>query len=192
MLRKNRVLTALGLVGFIAGLFLFRFLKKGLYGENGIFNTELLCALKYSAVDCSAFFWYVLFDRLRLVLILVILSTTWLGIVGAYCCAAWLGFSMSVLILDAISSYGLKGILLVLAGIFPQIIIYFPLILFFLRWSYDFCQFLYHEVPKGFTRNEMIRKKGIQVFMALPVLVLGCFLESYVNPYIVLGLLKIF
>ena len=41
-------------------------------------------------------------------------------------------------------------------------------------------------------KNQMIRRKVVQFLFLLIVVIIGCILESYVNPKLVSNLLKIF
>ncbi|MGN1148341.1 MAG: stage II sporulation protein M [Lachnospiraceae bacterium] len=199
--KKSHLLAGLVAVGFIIGLFLMNMGKKALLGDTGILNEYMLYEMKYSDVDSNAFFGYVLQKRLGAALLLAVLSTTWLGLAATWTCAAWMGVSFGMLVMAAMLRYGAKGILLILVGVFPQVLVYFPASLLLLQWSYEFCTAMYfpNRASKGaFTGGEtvgksfLIRKKILQFLLLLGVVIIGCALESYVNPKLVLNLLKIF
>ena len=198
---KNRLMLGLVAIGFILGFFFMNIGKKALLENTGILSEYTLYQMKYATVDGSAFFWYVLQKRAGAAFLLAILSTTWLGMAATWTCALWLGASFGMLMMASIFRYGLKGILLVLVGIFPQGIIYFPAALLLLQWSYEFCLVMYfpHRIPAAMAQKEeitdksvLLRKKGIQFLLLLGVVIIGCVMESYVNPKLMQGLLKIF
>lgn len=199
--KKSHLLTGLVAAGFLIGLFLMNMGKKALLGDTGILNEYMLYEIKYSDVDGNAFFWYVLQKRLGAALLLAVLSTTWLGLAATWTCAAWMGVSFGMLVMAAMLRYGVKGLLLILAGVFPQALIYFPASLLLLQWSYEFCTVMYfpNRVPKGTLiggetagKSFLVRNKILQFLLLLGVVIIGCALESYVNPKLVLNLLKIF
>lgn len=199
--KKSRLLTGLVAAGFFLGILMMNIGKKALLENTELLSEYILYEVKYSNVDGNVFFWYVLRKRAGAALVLAVLSTTWLGLAATYTCAVWLGASFGMLLTASVLRYGLKGILLIFVGIFPQAILYFPAALYLLQWSYEFCMVMYfpHRIPKGGLgmgdtpdKNTMMRKKGVHFLLLLGVVIMGCLLESYVNPKLVSNLLKIF
>lgn len=199
--RQSRLLLGIVALGFLLGLVLMNTGKKVLLENTGLLSENLLYTVKYAPVDSNAFFLYVLQKRLGCALILAVLSTTWLGLAAVWTCAAWLGISFGMLVMAALLRYGLKGILLIAVGIFPQALVYFPVSILLLRWSYEFCMTIYfpdkiqgssilHGENGG--KYALLRNKGITFIMLLGVVIIGCILESYVNPKLVFNLLQIF
>lgn len=199
--RQSRLLLGIVALGFLFGLVLMNTGKKVLLENTGLLSENMLYAVKYAPVDSNAFFLYVLQKRLGTALILAVLSTTWLGLAAVWTCAAWLGISFGMLVMAALLRYGLKGILLIAVGIFPQAFIYFPVALLLLRWSYEFCMTIYfpdkvqtsallHGENSG--KYALLRNKALTFVLLLGVVIIGCILESYVNPKLVLNLLQIF
>lgn len=199
--RQSRLLLGIVALGFLLGLVLMNTGKKVLLENTGLLNENILYTLKYAPVDSNAFFLYVLQKRLGCALILAVLSTTWLGLAAVWTCAAWLGISFGMLVMAALLRYGLKGILLIAVGIFPQAFVYFPAALLLLRWSYEFCMTIYfpdkiqgsallHGESGG--KYAPLRKKVVTFVLLLGVVIIGCVLESYVNPKLVMNLLQIF
>ncbi|MCH5271252.1 MAG: stage II sporulation protein M [Lachnospiraceae bacterium] len=199
--RQSRLILGIVALGFLFGLVLMNTGKKVLLENTGLLNENMLYAVKYAPVDSNAFFLYVLQKRLGTALILAVLSTTWLGLAAVWTCAAWLGISFGMLVMAALLRYGLKGILLIAVGIFPQVFIYFPVALLLLRWSYEFCMTIYfpdkvqtsvllHGENNG--KYALLRNKAVTFVLLLGVVIIGCILESYVNPKLVLNLLRIF
>lgn len=198
--KKNRLSAGLMGAGFLLGILIMNVGKEALLKNTGLLSENTLYAIKYSTVDGNAFFLYVLQKRAGAALVLAVLSTTWLGLAASFAGAVWLGASFGMLFMAAVLRYGLKGILLILVGIFPQVFFYLPTAFYLLQWSHEFCTVMYfpHRVPKGafggesMEKKAMMRKKGLQFLAAFGVVIIGCLLESYVNPKLVLNLLKIF
>lgn len=199
--RQSRLLVGIVALGFLIGLVLMNMGKKVLLENTGLLSENMLYTVKYAPVDSSAFFLYVLQKRLGLALILAVLSTTWLGLAAVWTCAAWMGISFGMLVMASLLRYGLKGILLIAVGIFPQAFIYFPVALLLLRWSYEFCMTIYfpdkiqgsavlHGENGG--KYVLLRNKAVSFVLLLGVVIIGCILESYVNPKLVFNLLQIF
>ena len=195
--KYSRLLSRIMLAGFVGGMLIMNIGKKVLLENTGLLSEYTLYDMKYAVIDGNAFFGYVLQKRMGMVLVLAVLSTTWLGMAATWTCAAWLGVSFGMLVMASLLRYGLKGILLVGTGIFPQALIYFPVALFMLQWSYEFCTAIYYPErlrtgQEALGKKQLLRTKIIQLFCVLGVVIIGCVLESYVNPTLVLNLLKIF
>lgn len=199
--RQSRLLLGIVALGFLLGLVLMNTGKKVLLENTGLLSENMLYTVKYAPVDSNAFFLYVLQKRLGCALILAVLSTTWLGLAAVWTCAAWLGISFGMLVMAALLRYGLKGILLIAVGIFPQALVYFPVSILLLRWSYEFCMTIYFPDKiqgssllhgENSSKYALLRNKGITFIMLLGVVIIGCILESYVNPKLVFNLLQFF
>ena len=117
---RLRLILCLLVTSFVAGILIGNVLKDTLVKSGGILNPELLYELKYAAIDKKAFFFYVLRERLLIFLILIVLSTTWLGMVATYTCCVWMGISFGMLCAASVLQYGLKGIFLIMAGVFRR------------------------------------------------------------------------
>ena len=182
---------------FGAGLFLgFLIMSLGksiLLTNTGLFDEDTLYHMKYMTVDSSALFCYVLRKRLCLLLILSVAVTTYLGLVVCAATLFWYGFSAGVFLSALMLRYGLKGAVLAVVGILPQYLLYVPAFLLFLKWAEHLYRSIYSRGmgadagEKGFAW----RKAG-QLAVILGLVIIGCLLEGYVNPKLLLGYLKIF
>lgn len=121
------------------------------------------------------------------ILMLVVLSTTYLGMAVCAGSIFWYGICAGMFLAASFIRYGLKGILLVLVSISPQMLIYIPAMLALLVW----CAKLYHGI---YREREMPFLPGILLKLAsiLCLFTAGIALESFVNPYLMLALLKIY
>lgn len=196
---QGRLFIGLAFAGFILGFLLVHIGKKVLLDDTGLLSEYALYEMKYTRISSSAFFWYVLRKRLAVVLVLALFSTTWLGLIAGYTYAAWVGISVGMLITAAVIRYGLKGILLIVAGVFPQGILYLPAGFLLLTWCHELCVWMHfpqkstaalHVTNTG--KDNIMRRKVLQFLSLVVVVITACYLESYVNPKLVIGLLQFF
>ena len=177
--------------GFLAGVLVMNIGKSILLDKTGVFDEEVLYHMKYMTVDCNALFYYVLRKRLLTVLILAVLSTTYLGMAVCVGAALWYGAAAGGLLAVMMLRYGMKGILLAAASLFPHYLIYFPAIFTLLAWGESVYACIYHRIGADMEKNILMKKTG-QLAAVLGMTVAGCALEGYVNPAVFMSLLKIF
>lgn len=189
--RQRNFLTCFG-VGLLAGIIIVNLGKGMLLGDTGLFNEDILYHLKYMTVDSNALFCYIFRKRILRLLILAVLATTYLGLVACVGVSFWYGMSAGAFLTTLALRYGLKGILLAIISVFPQYLCYIPAALLLLTWCEELFRGIYmrgefNAADKGF----LIRKAG-RLALILAAVTGGCLLEGYVNPYLLLGFLKIF
>lgn len=175
--------------GFLLGVLLMNAGCDVLLTEEGIFAASDINRLKYLEVNGGQFFPYVLKKRMWGMLIPMLLSTTILGSMAVYGCLIWQGMMMGMTITAAVIRFGVKGLLLILAGIFPHQLLLFPAMIMLLIWCYDNCSSRGFYTGKG--RKQYMRQALSLVWIGFMTLT-GCILESYVNPMLVSDVLKIF
>lgn len=181
-------------VGVFAGIFFMNLGKSILLENTGLLDEYTLYHIKYATVDSSALFYYILKRRLSSVLILAVLATTYLGFV--ICCGVslWYGVCAGAFLGAAVLRYGIKGILLVFAGIFPQYLVYVPAMIAMLWWCRNIYRMIYLDRTCGWegTKPFLFPKSILQLVIIIVVFVVGCILESFLNPFVLKGLLNIF
>lgn len=179
-------------VGMLAGA-LFLYLGRNiLLTDSGFLGEDMLYQMKYMTVDSNAFLWYVLVDRLKNVLIAAVLATTYLGIVTIYTMSVWYGMTFGMFIMTAIIRYGLKGVLLAVVGSFPQYLVYIPAFYLLMVWCERVCRGIYFEKTVLLQDKSILVVKLLQLAGIMLIVIIGCLLESYVNPVLLGGFLKIF
>ena len=164
--------------------------------DMGLLDAASLSRLRYLEIDEGSFFLYVLKERMGVVLALCLLATTYVGVYALSAFALWLGAMAGFFLSVASIRYGLKGILLILAGILPQYLLLVPACIMLMNWCYKVSNALYHpdravDIRYG-TRKQYFMRKTVQLFMIMVVVVAGCVMESYVNPLLLSVFLKIF
>ena len=179
------------MAGFLIGILIMKIGENILLEKTGIFDEEVLYHMKYMTVDNNSLFCYVLRKRLLAVLVLAVLSTTYLGMAICVGAALWYGAAAGGLLAVMVLRYGMKGILLAAASLFPHYLIYFPAIFTLLAWGESVYGSIYHRIGLETEKNVLIKKTG-QLAAIIGMTVAGCALEGYVNPEVFLSLLKIF
>ncbi|MGN0386860.1 MAG: stage II sporulation protein M [Lachnospiraceae bacterium] len=192
MLAKYRKPVILFGVGTAIGIVLAYLQSIKFQGMDIWVGEEQLCELKYYTVERNSYFWYVFLERVKPLLIISLLSTTWLGVYGVLCALLWFGYSFGMLAASCLILFGIKGIFLMLTIIFPQCFVFAPVTLIWLKYCNEMSFYLYHEKTEEKERGEMLRQKLIQLLILFPFFIVGCLLEGYVNPIILIGFLKIF
>ena len=140
------------------------------------------------------FFFYCIRERIGRALVLVILATTYLGMAAVWLACLWYGACAGCLMAVSVLRYGLKGMVLLFVAFSPQFIALVPGGLLLLKW----CERTYRERHKGYMIQKEAGKTGfltrrlLSLFGIMLLLILGCFLECFVNPGWIQGFLKIF
>lgn len=183
-------------LGFLAGILIMNLGSKRFIQDGKLFDMAAINRMRYFDVDSTSFLKYELPQRLKGFLILLVVATTCFGIAAAYFWVAWQGMLAGMVITAAVIKFGLKGILLILAGIFPQHLLFIPAAVMMLCWCYQTCCILYFPgkciwIPYQNKKRQYIHQLGI-MFWIICVVMIGCILECYVNPILVSDIIKIF
>ncbi len=184
------------MVSFFVGILFMNSCSGWFLHEEGIFNQASVNRLKYIEVDYGAFLPYVFKQRMKGFLLLGIISTTCFGIAATYFCITWQGILTGMMLTAVFIRFGIKGILLILAGIFPQQLLFIPAGIMMLCWCYQNCSFLYYPSkyiwPKFHNKKQQYIRQGLTLLWILGIVVIGCILECYVNPMLITDIIKIF
>lgn len=185
---------------FMIGLFLGILIVNVGYDtwirEGSLLGTDMIARLKNSTPDGGGLFGYIVKHRLFTVCMLGVLSTTMIGLpaVCGYIC--YVGLSAGCLLSVAVIRYGIRGLLLIAAGVLPQGILLIPAYIALFVWAVSVNRMLYSKNPykEAYIRysKQIYLKKGLQIIGIAAVVIIGCLLESYVNPKVLHFILKIF
>lgn len=181
---------------FVAGICITNLLRGEIIDKAGFLDEYSLLCMSHVEIDYTNYLLYLLQKRIGMTVLLAILSSTYLGIACIYIYIGWLGAAMGIFLSGAGIRYGTKGILLFLGGMIPHQLLLVPCGIIFICWCYRMCAALYYpgrcqETVYG-SRKQFIMRKIVQLQIILGVVIIGCLLECYVNPYIYIKILKIF
>ena len=185
-------LRFLFLIGLGIGLSAAYFGRRIWFQTTGILDEDMLYRMKYMTVDSRGLFLYVLCKRCRNFIVLIIMATTYLGLVFCGGITVKYGFSIGFFISTSIYRYGIKGLLLGIVGAFPQYLCYVPAILLLIRWCEDLHRsiYFYHNIT-GQGKKSLPGRLG-RLALVFLTLLLGCVLECFVNPVLLKGFLQFF
>ncbi len=194
--KNGYYMAYLFLIGLFVGI-LFVNLGHDTWIRNGsLLGAEMMNRLKSSRPAGEGLVGYILGHRLFTGCLLCLVSTTLIGmpLLCAYICYA--GLSAGCLLSVAVVRYGIRGLLFMAAVLFPQALLLVPAYILLFLWAADENRTLYtpRTQLEGYERysSRFYLKKGAQLIGIMTVVIMGCLLESYVNPSVLHFVLKIF
>ncbi len=183
------------LVAFIVGILLMNSLGNWFVSEAGIFNAASMNRLKDMEINQGVFLLYVLKTRIKDLLILAMFSTTCFGIMAVYCNIIWQGFLTGMMLTAVFIRFGIKGLFLIMAGLFPHQLLLVPAGVMMWAWCYQNCSFVYYPRryygPKFHNKKQQYIRQGLLFLWILSIVIIGCILECYVNPILISDIIKI-
>ena len=194
-LRKlGEVKFGLVLLGFgiVLGI-LFARLFKGFYWNNiNIFDSNYIDKIKNSSIEYSVLLKYVYWNVFKPFVLFWIVCVTVLGIPFIGGCLLYMGFQGGFFVSVILMKYGIKGILLLLGYTFPHYLVYIPVALLCFRSGYWFCRSLRYDNLGRKGKTDKILKYIILILFFSFLLLVGGFLETYVNTFILKKILYFF
>jgi len=182
--------------GFILGILIMNFGSSRFLQEGDLFNVTAMSRIRYMEIDGGSFLKYELPRRLKLFFLLLIFSTTCFGIAAAYLCIAWQGILTGMITTAAVIKFGIKGILVIAAGFFPQHLLFIPALFMMLCWCCQTCSSMYFPGKNCWVSYQNKKKQYLHqillLFWIFCVMMIGCIMECYVNPILVSDITKIF
>lgn len=181
-------------MGLLAGLLVMNGGKSILLDNTGFFDVYTLYRIRDMTVDQNALFYYVFRKRILWMLVMSVLSTTYLGLAVCLGSVFWYGMSAGAFVTALALRYGIKGILLAAVCLLPQYLVYIPALFVFLKWAEELYRGIYSRSGGAFAAEDksfLVKKSG-QLVALLCAFAIGCLLEAYINPLLLAGYLKIF
>lgn len=166
----NQLLIILLVVGFFVGVIYENIISRNQLVTTVIFSKSNLQRYLQTNVIAEKYFWYVIKDRVIFLIVICLLSCVkWKKLFVALCLLLT-GFFIGSFCVGAVLQLGIKGLLLCLAGLFPQMLFYgFLYGVLFVHWFY------YPERQWNQTKT----------LFTVILFVIGILLEVYVNPIVV-------
>ena len=184
------------LLGLFMGILLVNLGHDTWIRNGSLLGAEMMNRLKNSRPAGEGLVGYILRHRLSMGCLLCLVSTTLAGMPFLCVYICYMGLSAGCLLSVAVVRYGLKGLLFMVAVLFPQALLLVPAYVLLFFWAADVNRTLYapRTQLEGYERfsSRFYLKKGTQLIGIMAVVIMGCLLESYVNPNILHFVLKIF
>ncbi len=167
---KNHFFLMLLFGGFLVGILYTNLISERYITAGGIFDAGFLRQYEKTDIVVEEYWWYILQARVVPFCGVCILGCTkWKkAVVGMW--IGWTGFSGGVVAVSAVIALGMKGILLCIAGMFPQI--------FFYGFAYVILLWYFYTYPNG--KWNVKKTTVIGISMAV-----GMILEVYTNPILI-------
>ena len=187
-------LLSIYMAGVLVGILIMNLGKSILLTDTGLLDEYTLYHMKYMTVDSSALFYYVLRLRIKTFVMLVILATTYLGMVICVGTAFGYGLSTGAFVSALLVRYGLKGIVFAVLSVFPQYLLYIPSMTTLLLWCERLNRNIYFKSGLILESNGPMPtpKRIVQLLVILGGILLGCVAESFMNPKVMEWLLNFF
>lgn len=182
--------------GFFAGVLAMILKQENLLYNTGFLDSYTLGPIKYLDPDTKKLLITVFMQRIGMAVLLVILSTTYLGCIAAYLYQLWSGLAAGILAAGSVIRYGMKGVLLIAGSLLPQQLILVPAFLLLSVKCCELCRIMYFRgISGGLSgrdRGRFFLKKGTYMAGCMIVIAAGCFVEAYINPRILKFILQLF
>lgn len=180
-------------IGFIIGILFANFFKDFYFNQMLEYNRNLFNKLSQININRKILFEFIIIDKLKKYFLFWVLVYTFLCLPYMIWKLLSFGFLTGFLISAFSLNYGIKGLLLVLIYNFPQGLIYFPLYVILLIKGYNMNTRLRKESRYSSAgRREVFISSIPMIIISLVLLILGCFLEAFINSYMVKGIVKLF
>ena len=116
------------LISFLAGIVLANTLGVEELRHYGILNEYFVKQLLYASINYDDLLFYVAENRGAVFFLLFLLGITRIGIPTHFVYLAWNGFSFGVAMVSVIVNFGIRGIPVLCALLFPHYLFYLSLI----------------------------------------------------------------
>ena len=176
--REKIALSNIYVVSLVITMVFILIRKHEVLMQTSLFSEASLEEIKMRISGNPPQFFFIIQMRLAIIISLFIIATTALGNLFVHMNVLWYGISSGLLLAVVLMRYGIKGILLLIVGVFPHYLIYVPAIILTLHLAKE----------KRVVNNKYIGQLLVISF----VVIIGCILECYVNPDIVAKILKKF
>lgn len=180
------------LTGIFIGVLYIYFTGGSPDRERDFFSVQNLKQIMYMEIVHEDYFLFLLKKRIAVLLLLVIIS---FALPGKYLLMGFLmvfGCSIGSMLSVLVARYGIKGMLLFFGLVFPQDVIYIPVIFLWVRlmagWNEELFRMRYSLMRSG---QKHVFFMGKLLFLS-GVTIIGVLSECYVNPIFVKWCLKFF
>lgn len=171
--REKTAWTISFLTGFVPAVAVFCLFSEKLVVSSGFLEEAFFSKIRYLDINQNGLFLYSLKSRLETVAFLVLLAAAGMAGIGNCLFLGWSGFCAGALLTTLCMRCGFSGIILFLGCILPQQLLFIPGFLLLLHWCEQ-------------------KKEAKRLLLSLLVVIMACFLESYVNPVVLKVVLNIF
>lgn len=175
---KDFSLLSAFVISLTVAMFFCVIYKRECLLQSEVLSREALSLLKSQTYNKGTLFLYILQKRMWIIPFLFLLSTTYLATPMVYGTIVWYGIALGSVLSLSLLRYGVKGILFLLFCSFPQFLFYLPACII----AFRLC----------ITKRTPDQRFFLQFIVLELLVLLGCFMESFVNSSILRKVIKIF
>lgn len=188
-----QISTFLMIFGLFLGVLCANVFKNNYAGQLQEYEQNIFMKISTGDIDYSGLFRYILGENMSEYLVFWLLSITILGIPYIAFKITSFGFFTGFFISAITMRYGLKGIILVLAYIFPHGIVYLPIALISLYKGFELCKSIYHDNQSHLAAISRLIKSYLLIILILAGgILVASFLEAYPGAYLLKKALELF
>jgi Integral membrane protein DUF95. len=150
-----------------------------------VYESNVFAKIADKKIDYLGLFEYVLSKNFNSFVVFWLLSLTILGIPYMAFKVTSFGFFTGFFVSTITMQFGIKGLLLVAVYMFPQGLLYLPIILICLYKGFALCRTIYSENRNNFGGIlKLVKSNLFLIFLLALALVLASFLEAYPGAYL--------
>lgn len=181
------------IIGLFLGILFANLFQKSYDQQMLNYENSIFQKVSSSEIDYPGLFRYILLKNLGEFAVFWLLCITILGIPYMAYKIASFGFFTGFFISAVSLHFGIKGIVLVLAYLFPHGLIYLPVAVLSLFKGYELCSSIYHDKRNHMSSLSMLIKQKLpMVFILAAALAIGSFLEAYAGAFLLKKALGMF
>lgn len=171
--------------GLFIGILCANVFKEQFETQMNTYKSDIFPEIAAGKIDHPALFRYVLVKNYSDFIVFWLLSITILGLPYMAMKVTSFGFFSGFFISAVTMHYGGKGMLLILAYLFPHGLLYLPIALISLLKGYELCNSIYHDnrTRLGEIARQVRSRLSLIVILA-SALFIASFLEAYIGAFL--------
>lgn len=173
------------IIGVFFGVLCANIFRSSYITQMQVYESNVFAKIADKKIDYLGLFEYVLSKNFNSFVVFWLLSLTILGIPYMAFKVTSFGFFTGFFVSTITMQFGIKGLLLVAVYMFPQGLLYLPIILICLYKGFALCRTIYSENRNNFGGIlKLVKSNLFLIFLLALALVLASFLEAYPGAYL--------
>lgn len=176
--RKERGFVPIFLISLALSMLFMVLNRSELLLQSDVLSESTLSLVNSRVGNNDSLFLYVLRERVWIIPVLFLFSTTYLAPISVYGMIIWYGVSWGTILAITMLRYKVLGVLFLMVCGFPQYLLYIPAVFVALRLSGE------QRTPD--------KRFFVQLIVLESMVFVGCLLESFINSLFIEKIIKIF
>lgn len=173
------------IIGVFFGVLCANIFRSSYTMQMQVYESNVFAKIADKKIDYLGLFQYVLSKNFNSFVVFWLLSLTILGIPYMAFKVTSFGFFTGFFVSTITMQFGIKGLLLVAVYMFPQGLLYLPIVLICLYKGFALCRTIYSENRNNFGGIlKLVKSNLFLIFLLTLALVLASFLEAYPGAYL--------